>query len=185
LIALSYRWEDVEGRVEVEVGVNDDPAALGCEEFARGFPWMRAKVAPPARGYREVLGWVQLVDWTILEGGFLIDPFMPLGPTTQPFGFFGFAPTMFDAPHTDVEGDMRFVGHSFLCGLGGRLLELRHEVRALLGFSWGFERCDGSFAYSGPEVLGPADWDRHREYLHAAHPEWTFPPGFHEGRLEG
>ena len=125
-LSLPFERGAAAGTVEVEVGVNDDPAALGCSEYARGFPWCRATLAPPARGYADALGWIQLVDWELVAEGFVIDPFMPLGEISHPFGFFGFAPTHFDAPHTDTElRHSDFVAHTFLCGLGPEPLGLR------------------------------------------------------------
>jgi hypothetical protein len=181
-LTLPYRWAGVDGAVQAEVGVNDDPAALGCSEFARGFPYCRATVTPPAAGYAEALGWVQLIEWTHIAAGFRIDPFLPLGEISHPFGFFGFAPTLFDAPHTDDERrDSDFIAHSFLCGLGGELLEFRREARAVLGFSWGFSIRDREFEIFGPAVLGPEEWDRHHDYLRQAHPAWSFASGFAEG----
>jgi hypothetical protein len=41
----------------VEVAVNDDPGQLGCPGYARGFPYCRATISPPARGYADFLGW--------------------------------------------------------------------------------------------------------------------------------
>ena len=178
-ITLPYRWWRVEGRVTAEVGVNHDPAALGCPDFARGFPYFRATLTPPAQGYGDALGWVQLVEWTPLEPeGFQIDPFAPLGDVPQPFSFYGFAATMFDAPHTDLEGDMEFVAHAFLCGLGGELHDMRHEVRAVTGISWGFRRHGPRIENFGPTALVADDWERHREYLGRTFPNWTFAPGF-------
>ena len=44
------------------MGIDDDPSVFGCEEVARGFPYLRAMLEPPAVGYGDILGWVQLVD---------------------------------------------------------------------------------------------------------------------------
>jgi hypothetical protein len=180
-LMLQYRWSGVEGAVQVEIGVNDDPATLGCEEFARGFPYCRATISPPAGGYADALGWIQLISWTHLGEGFRTDHFEPLGDASHPFCFFGYAPTLFDAPHSDLDLVVSdFVAHTFLCGLGGRLLEFRREARAVLGFSWGFTIRDRRLEISPSAVLGPADWDRHRDHLREAHPGWSFAPGFSE-----
>jgi hypothetical protein len=181
-LELHFDRAGVEGRVAVEQGVNEDPTALGCPDFARGFPYCRATVEPPARGYADALGWVQLVDASDLFGEFRIDPFEPLGEVTHPFGFFGFSPTMFDAPHRDDRDDMDFVAHSFLCGLGDRPLEDPPEIDAVLGFSWGFSIRDKRIENLSLAPLGPDSWDAHREYLSSAYPRWTFIPGFAAGK---
>jgi len=152
--------------VEVEVGVNEDPEPLGCPDYARGFPYCRATISPPARGYADFLGWVQLVDSDLHPGGFHLDHFEPLGLVPHPFAVYGFAPVHFDAPHTDLP-DWSFLAHSFLCGLD-----------AILGFSWGFRRRDAEVEIFGPDRLGPEDWDRHRDYLRRTYPKWSFQPGF-------
>jgi hypothetical protein len=163
--------------VEVEVAVNDDPAQLGCPGYARGFPYLRAKVSPPGRGYADFLGWVQLVESNLHGRGFHLDHFEPLGQVSHPFAFYGFAPTLFDAPHTD-QGDWDFLAHSFLCGLGDDTLDGRGDIDALLGFSWGFRKRDGEVTLRSPALLGPEDWDRHPDYLRGAFPAWAFLPGF-------
>lgn len=189
-LSLPYRWAGVAGTVEVELGVNDDPAALGCADFARGFPYCRAKVRAPAQGYGEALGWVQLIHWPPFGPGWAIDTYMPLGKVPHPFNFFGFAPTMFDAPHTDEPGDTRFLAHSFLGGLGGELFDFEdettpQEVRAILGFSWGYVKRGAEIEIIGLERLGPEAWDGHLDYLHSSHPGWSFAPGFREDPREG
>lgn len=182
-LEMPYRWGSVEGSVRVEMGINDDPAALGCAEFARGFPYFRATLEPPTRGYAEVLGWVQLADASHLTPGFKVEFFELLGPVPHPFAFYGWAPTFFDAPHTDFR-NWDFLAHTFLCGLGGELFEFRHEVRAILGFSWSISKRDQRIEWSGPEPLSPQDWDSHRKYLDQAYAEWSFAPGFAEDPLQ-
>ncbi|HEX5593526.1 MAG TPA: hypothetical protein VFX35_09270 [Solirubrobacterales bacterium] len=186
-IELPYRWGEIEGFVRVDLRENDDPARLGCPELARGFPTCRATVEPLGNGYADLFGWIQLLDlknFTRSElmqhsgQGFEVDPYLPIGSATYPFTYFGLAPTLFDAPHTDE--DWEFMAHSFLCGLGGELHEVRREARAILGFSWGFSKRAADFEFFGPTPLGSADWDRHHDYLDRAYPGWTFAPGFHD-----
>ncbi len=181
-LELPYRWNGVGGEVRVEVGANDDPATYGCEEIARGFPYCRATIHPPACGYGEMLGWIQVVDTDEDRPGFRVDLFEPLGEAGHPFGFFGFSPTLFDLPHTYLE-DWNFHAHTFLCGLGGRLLEMRKEARAILGFSWGFSKRGSEIEYLEPAVLGPEAWDGHRECLYGRFPRWSFAAGFHQDPL--
>lgn len=181
-IGIPFHRLGVDGVVEVEVGVNEDPAVLGCPEYARGFPYCRATVTPPARGYADALGWVQLVNSTDLAGEFRIDPFEPLGEVSHPFCFFGFAPILFDAPHREHRRNTDWIAHSFLCGLGEEPLEGQAGADAILGFSWGFSIRDSRIDIDGPAVLGPDDWDRHLPYLGRSHPRWSFVPGFYEDR---
>ena len=92
------------GHVDVVVAVNTDPLALGCTPAARGFPYCSASISHPARGYAAALGWIQLVrstDGASRGASFEMDPFEPLGAASHPFAFFGFLPTLFDAPSRD------------------------------------------------------------------------------------
>ncbi|HEU4706815.1 MAG TPA: hypothetical protein VFS64_06500 [Solirubrobacterales bacterium] len=182
VLELPYRWAGREGRVRVEIWENDDPAAVGCSEMARGFPCCRATIAPPARGYADMLGWVQLLDVSTRPGGFHRDGFEPLGPLPHPFGFYGIAPTFFDAPHDEAD-PLEFRAHAFLCGVGGELLEFRREAHAVIGFDWGFSKHGREIEFFGPDPLPASSWDGHLDYLRGAFPEWTFAPGFVEHPL--
>jgi hypothetical protein len=182
-LELPFRWNGAEGVVQVEVGIDDDPDRFGIEEFARGFPYCRATIAPLAAGYGEILGWVQLVERSDLDPGFNIDIFEPLGEVPHPFAFFGFSPTLFDAPHTTLQ-DWDFTAHSFLCGLGGRLFEQteggRREVRPLLGFEWGFSKRETRIDAFGPKPLPVDAWNGHLSYLRGRFTAWSFAAGFFE-----
>jgi hypothetical protein len=178
-LTLPFRWAGSEGEVQIEIRENDDPASLGCEDFARGFPVIRATIEHSSRGYADMLGWVQLVEDSYHGGGFHADGFEPLGTLPHPFGFYGVAPTLFDAPHFDGE-NFDFFAHTFLCGLGGKLLEFRHEARAVLGFSWGCRKRGDEIELLEPRALGPGAWDSHRDYLKQSFPRWTFAHGFHQ-----
>jgi hypothetical protein len=176
-LALPFRWAGREGEVQIEIRENDDPAALGCEEFARGFPVIRATITPTSQGYSDMLGWVQLVEDSYHGGGFHADGFEPFGEFPHPFSYYGVSPTLFDAPHFDGE-NFDFLAHTFLCGLGGELLEFRREVRAVLGFSWGCKKRGSATELLQPEALAAETWDSHRDYLARTYPEWTFAPSF-------
>jgi hypothetical protein len=182
-LVLPFRWAGREGEVQVEIKENNDPAALGCEEWARGFPVCRAKITSPSQGYADMLGWIQLVDDSWHGGGFHADGFEPLGPLPHPFGFYGVSPTLFDAPHYDGE-NFDFLAHTFLCGLGGELLEFRHEALAVLGFTWGCRKRGPEIEFHPVEALSPESWDSHQSYLARRFPNWTFPPGFFQDPLE-
>jgi hypothetical protein len=180
-LELPFRWNGAEGVVQAEVGVNDEPDRFGVEEFARGFPYCRAAIAPPAVGYREALGWVQLVERSDLDPGFNIDPFEPLGEVPHPFAFFGFSPTLFDSPHATFP-DWDFTAHTFLCGLGGKLFEQteggRREIRAVLGFEWGFSKRGDRIDPFDPKPLSDGDWSGHLSYLRGRFPACSFASGF-------
>jgi hypothetical protein len=160
------------GTVRVEVGANDDPAALGCGEGSRGLAYCRATVETTAGGYDAALGWIQLVDSTDEEGGFAIDPFEALGESAHPFCFFGFAPTLFDGPSRPTRADLRWRAHAFLAAI----VEER-TAAALVGFEWGFEIRAGEVTIAGPSALPAAAWPAAIPILERSHPEWRFATG--------
>lgn len=181
-LQMPYRWGEVEGTVTVEIGIDRNPSEFGCEEVARGFPYCRALLEPPAVGYGDSLGWVQLIDMSDRRGGFEVDHYEALGRVSHPFFSYGPNITFFDHPHTYLR-DWDFLAHTFLCGLGGELLEFRREIRALLGFSWAIVKRGESIEVFGPTTLGPPDWDRHLPYLQRRYRRfrlrtWRFRPGF-------
>lgn len=186
-LELPYRWGDVDGTVTVEMGIDHNPSEFGCEEVARGFPYLRALLEPPAVGYGDFLGWVQLVEMSDRPKGIHIDNWELLGPVAHPFSSYGPNPTLFDHPHT-YHRDWDFFAHTFLCGKGGELLEFRREVRALLGFGWEISKRGDQIEVSGPTPLGPEDWNSHlgyfnRRYRHLRLKKWRFVPGFSDGPL--
>lgn len=186
-LELPYRWGDVDGTVTVEMGIDRNPREFGCEEVARGFPYCRARLEPPAVGYGDSLGWVQLVDISDRRKGLHVDNYELLGPVPHPFSSYGPNPTFFDHPHTYLR-DWDFLAHTFLCGLGGELLEFRRELRALLGFAWGITKRGDRIEVSAPTPLEPGDWDGHLGYLNRRYrrfrlKKWRFLPGFAEGPL--
>jgi hypothetical protein len=161
------------GHVDVSVDINTNPAALGCQPAARGFPFCSASVTHPARGYAAALGWIQLVrstDGPSRGATFEMDPFEPLGPVSHPFCFFGFLPALFDAPSRDPIVDLEWDAHTFLCRLGND----EREAQPLLGFAWGFSVRNGGITPRGPDVLDARAWETHRAVLAAQHPAWSF-----------
>lgn len=187
-LELPFRWNDADGLVQAEIGVNHDPDLFGVEEFARGFPFCRATIDQSAAGYREMIGWLQVVERSDLGPGFKIDLCEPLGEVPHPFCFYGYSPVMFDCPHATFE-DWDFTAQTFLCGQGGKLLEQtegeRREVRAVLGFEWGFSKRGERIDSFGPAPLAVTDWNGHLPYLHErfSAPQWTFLANFFDHPL--
>lgn len=180
---IPFRWWDSDGTVTVKMADNDEPAYLGCSEIARGFPYCEAAIDYPARGYASSFGWVALVR-DDRDDDFKID-LREQFDQKHPFGYFGDRPTFFDGPHTD-DPDWDFLAHTFLCGIGGELLEFRKEVRAILGFSWGYTKRGEKIEWFGPKLLSEEDWNGHLEYLTRKYQRWwrlrrwrwSFAPGF-------
>lgn len=182
-LEIPYRWAGVEGRVKVVVRTNDEPAALGCPELARGFPYCKAIVdSNKAEGYDHCYGWIQMVDVSDEPPGFRVDQH-PSYVNRLPFSWESFLANFIDAPFVDV-WDLDFLAHTFLCAQGGRLLEFREEARAILGFSWGYAKRGQRIEWFGPDLLSAEDWDSHLKRMAEERPEWTYRPGLLQHPLD-
>jgi hypothetical protein len=178
-MVLDFSLWDLPGWVVVRFEPDDNPEALGKPPAARGFPVCTAEVTYRGLGYHAALGWIQLVKSTDNSSGgrrFEMDPFEPLGRLAHPFCFFGFAPTLFDAPSRDSRAPIPWTAHTFLASIAGE--GERMEARALLGFSWGFSLDNATFVYEQPAVLAASVWDGHRAFLAREHPSWGFAEGY-------
>jgi len=55
---------------------------------------------------------------------------------------------------------------------------LAEEMRAILGFNWGFSIRRKEISLTPPARLPPAEWNKHRPLLRREHPAWTFAVGY-------
>ena len=111
--SISFSLRGIDGRAEISYTVNEDPARWGYGllgagfdmEDSRGFPVMQARARHPAEGYAGLLGWVQVVDYTVFgqagpEEKTWVGP--DVAPQARdantPDSTFGIEPVMFDAP---------------------------------------------------------------------------------------
>jgi hypothetical protein len=174
-LALSFRADDVEGRIAVTVTRNDDPVGLGCDPVAAGFPVCEAVVDTPLRGYRALFGWIQLVGTRTAdhdERRFEVDPLQIFEDIETPFAFYGVRPTLFDAPsRRDRHQPCDWLAHSFLCA---SIVSMERTINPVAAFQWGFILRDGELTFIGPEPLPLSAWAAHRSRLGAAYPSWRF-----------
>jgi hypothetical protein len=178
MIEIEFWLDGEQGRVSVSCFPNDDPAAFGKDEDARGLPVCTATVDYPGRGYRAFFGWVQLVRSTdnALGGrAFEMDPARFFEDSPAPYCWYGFKPVLFDAPSRDRKRPVDWLAHSFLA-FTPRGEEARKQVVPLLGFSWGFLIDDhGRVALTPVGRLAMDDWKGHLLYLRRCHTSWEFP----------
>jgi hypothetical protein len=170
----------VSGDVTVDCAPNEDPIALGCPPEAAGFPACTASVRFPARGYRALLGWVQLVRSTDNNSGgerFEVDPLLLFFDAPSPYCWYGTAPTLFDAPFRGRSVPLHWIAHSFLATtpLEEAMRTLTRSVVPLVGFSWGFDINEsGVITLRSVEQLVPDAWNQHLETLRGTYPDWQF-----------
>ncbi|GAB3979349.1 hypothetical protein V1634_16675 [Plantactinospora veratri] len=173
---IRFDFDDEHGRVLVDVTPNTDPVAIGKSEREVGMPVCTASVEFSARGYRSLLGWVQLVREPRPTDRFEIDPFDLFADSTAPFAWYGFNPVLFDAPSRWRSGAVRWQAHTFLT-IGPWDVD-RRLVVPLVGFTWGYDQDpEDRLQLSPVRLLGPSDWDGHRRYLTERYPSWRFGDG--------
>jgi hypothetical protein len=175
-VEIRFDFGDEHGRVLVEVVPNADPVAVGKSERELGMPVCTASVEFSARGYRSLLGWVQLVREPSTADRFEIDPFDLFADSNAPFAWYGFRPVLFDAPSRWRTGAVQWQAHSFLT-IGPWDVD-RRLVVPLVGFAWGSDQDPKDrLQLSQVRLLGPADWDSHRPYMAERYPTWKFSDG--------
>jgi hypothetical protein len=176
---VRFSFDGQPGSVHVECVPNLDPNFWGCwSETAEGFPVCTATVDYPARGYRSMVGWVQLVRSTDNESAgesFEMDPFGLFGDAPSPYCWYGQRPTLFDAPSRWMRQPLEWVAHSFLAVTPlDEVAQLKpRRVVPLAGFSWGFTD-DGSDVTL--HEIGDLwdEWDLHLDLLRQSYPFWRF-----------
>ena len=183
VLDAGFVWRGEAGKVHVECVPNADPDFYGCWwSVARGFPVCTATVEYPARGYRSMLGWVQLVRSTDNASGglrFELDPFGLFGDAPSPYCWYGQRPTLFDAPSRPVWAPLEWVAHSFLAATPlDEVAQLKaRRVVPLVGFSWGFTDLGSSTILSEIELLTDQEWKMHLDVLRLGYPLWVFSEG--------
>ncbi len=180
---VGFTWLGEAGMVHVECVPNTDPEFYGCwSPVAEGFPVCTATVDYPARGYRSMLGWVQVVRSTDNESGgvrFELDPFGLFGDAPSPYCWYGQRPTLFDAPSRSVREPLEWIAHSFLAvtPLDEVAERKARRVVPLVGFSWGFTDTASSVTLINIEVLTDGEWAMHLDILRQGYPMWVFAEG--------
>jgi hypothetical protein len=192
--SIAFSLRDLDGRVSVSYGINDDPKRWGFHlfgqnwgsgEIARGFPVLQAKVKYPAEGYAGLLGWIQVVlltDKDESETTWIVPDVAPqYREANLPYTAFGIEPVFFDAPATDGK-NVEFQATAFLTYTPDCLLT--PVVEPLCGFTWGYDVEQGTVRAKELAECTQDDWSEARKLLRIRLPTWTFggdnwqPPAF-------
>lgn len=181
ILDAAFVWQSESGSVHVECLPNEDPEFWGCWfPIAQGFPVCTATVDYPARGYRAMLGWVQVVRSTDNESAgehFELDPFGLFGDTPIPYCWYGQRPILFDAPSRPIrQPELEWVAHSFLAATPlDEVGEMKpRRVVPIIGFSWGFTDTGSDVTLHDLVVLPDDAWNGHLELLREGYPWWIF-----------
>jgi hypothetical protein len=183
---ITFTLRSTTGHVEITYTVNEDPARWGYDllnldfevNAARGFPVMEARAKYAAEGYAGLLGWVQVVDYTV---------FHDLGPgetvwvapdaapqareANTPYTSFGIEPVIFDAP-AFTERNVDWTARTFLTYTPDCLMT--PIVEPICGFRWGYVIEDGAVTPKDLATSVMDDWIQARRVLRLRLPTWTF-----------
>ena len=175
-LKLDFAIRGVEGEVTVTMTANDAPEGLGCDPSAQGFPVCEATVDTELRGYRALLGWVQVVGTRRSDADehrFGIDPLEVFDGVDTPFAFYGVHPVLFDAPsRRDRTQRLDWLAHSFICASPAGPME--RLVKPYASFQWGFVLDAGTVRFVRPEPLPLSTWTSHLPLLELGFPSWRF-----------
>jgi hypothetical protein len=182
----TFELRQAAGYVEITYAVNEDPARWGFDllhldfdiNAARGFPVMEARAKLAREGYAALLGWIQVIDYTVThESGpeemvwIAPDVSPQVREANTPYTSFGIEPVIFDAP-AFTEKNVDWTARTFLTYTPDCLMT--PIVEPLCGFTWGYVITDGVVT---PKDLEPAvldDWIAARKVLRLRLPTWTF-----------
>lgn len=188
---IPFRLRGLDGRVEVRLTTNDDPArwgypllesALGFPaEKAEGFPVASAAVRYQGEGYGAAMGWVQTVrmrEEGSPEEQVIVDKPPQLADDGSPYCFWGPEPSFFDAPSTTARLEL-WSAHAFLVACPDAVMT--KEIRPVCGFSWGFSNLESEPEAEAVRTIGEEEWSAARSVLVERYPAWTFEPWWHQG----
>jgi hypothetical protein len=183
-MTIPFQLRGHSGKVLIDYGTNRDPARWGFDllnlpfdtKTTIGFPVFDATVEYEARGYRALMGWIQLVtvhDTKTGQESTTIDQLPILRESDLPFFEIGVSPGAFDAPGPNPpRTDETWTAHTFLvfCPDVGRT----RRVKALVGVRWGHVLTDGHANPRPLERVSLSEWTRLAPVLRTTYPRWEF-----------
>jgi hypothetical protein len=151
VLTLPFESHGHKGRVHVAYGAVTDSDRLGFNMLGVGlqphqpvgYPVVKADIDFDGDGCSALFGWVQVIHNTAwppeLAEEVDLPPFL-LGSNT-PMMYFGYLPTMFDAPANPHHPDGDWTAFTFLTAIPD--LVVSRSVQALTGFRWGYRLACG------------------------------------------
>jgi hypothetical protein len=181
-ISLAFRVRQIDGRVRIRYGRNEDPRRWGYDllglDFetgvAHGFPVIEAEVEYPAEGYAAIMSWIQVVRYWVgaqQEPTVIVDVAPQLREARMPYFSFGIRPRFFDAPAI-TERNVVWRAWAFLTYSPDALMT--PVVEPACGFRWGYDVREGSVEPTELLLAGRDEWLDIREDLGARYLDWTF-----------
>jgi hypothetical protein len=181
-MSLPFESHGRSGQAQVSYGVVDDPDGFGFgllnvglePHQPIGFPVLQADIDFDGKGYAALFGWLQVIHNTAGGAGAAdevdLPPFLLGGE--MPMMYFGYLPTMFDAPANPQHPDGEWSAFTFLTAIPD--LVRSRSLHALTGFRWGYRLAHGRPTPLPVRPVGPDDWQVRRPLLTRTFPTWTF-----------
>lgn len=212
-LTIPFTSRSLHGEIQATLRPNDDPVhahgldlifpSIPHSSFPMqffGFPVLHGHItypipAPPHSTYACLFGWVQFVrsvpfgtppDADLKYSGWEIDVYPYANDLQTPFAYWGYNPSIFDAPATllDESGkvdEKEWRAQSFLTVLEDAGMTKRVKLVPGVAVGWGFdiranEGGNGrNIVIKGLELLDPqTEWNGRLELLRDLYPAWTF-----------
>lgn len=189
---IPFHHEHRDGTVAVRIRRVADATEAGFDvlpnlpfgpDAAVGYPSMSAALAYEGEGYRQLMGWVQIVhsvrSWG--DGRVVTASEVDRSPAWYdvdiPFFTFGYAPSIYDAPARNRNGarHLDWRADTFLTTVPRRTRS--EPIRRLASFRWGYTESDTETrppALAVPEETTAAAWERSLGPLQQQFPQWSW-----------
>ncbi len=185
----SFTLNGRSGHLAVDYHPNDDIESSGFDMFdpgdfdpslAIGYPTIRAWVHDYlGTGYRTASAFVQWIDIERRGSGAQktteLDTMEALANQQVPFFSNGYPANLYDAPAHNMHGAtwMSWIATTWFVTMPARWTN--HEIRPLLGFTWGYEEDEQAGVSVLPlRRLDSASWDRNLGQLQRQCPAFRF-----------
>ena len=184
-INLEFRHHGHMGWVHVTVSRNHGVLSSGftaiderfTDSMVKGFPVMKAAVSFQGAGYEAMFGWLQVIshDYERGEEEFSVDIADQFREFMNPFCYYGYKPTLYDAPRHVAPGLKVWKAYTFLCPLFLSGQERIRDIVPVAGFTWGY-MLEGKSVSSilPPLSASPDEWATVRGNVSGSYREWSF-----------
>ena len=148
------------------------------DDEVRGYPVMKAAVRYSGRGYEALFGWVQIVTHRYGEGSEMeveVDIAPQFSEYQNPFCFYGYKPTLYDAPRHNPGLSMDWTAYSFLCPLKIPDSAGKKSISPVTGFRWGYRLLAGKvIELFKPEIVHEEKWKSLKKEVENNYGDWEF-----------
>ncbi len=188
--SFDFTYNGKNGSVMATFGPNRGVKSSGFTAIAgrftdnvvKGFPVIMAEVKYGGLGYESMLGWVQIVTHRYPggpESEVSVDVAEMFQGYQNPYCFYGYKPTLYDAPCHNPGVTMEWIAYSFLSPLKQIDENEKKMVAPVVGFKWGYALKNGKIdRIFQPESVYERKWVELSREVRGEYSDWTFKEGF-------